>query len=541
MKSPFKFLDPYDQSDKDSFFGRDEEIEALYQMVGQNRLVLVYGQSGTGKTSLIQCGLANKFDSTEWHPFLIRRKSGNDINVALKQALSIPLGGKTPPTIPQTLEEIYIEYLRSIYLLFDQFEELFILGKEQEQEEFIHTLQEIGKTKLPVRILLIIREEYLAHLYPFEKVMPTLFDRRLRVEPMTQAKAEEVILRTCGKAGITLEDPEKMPGAIIENISLKKSGIQLPYLQVYLDRLWRRTREKEGKTPALFSTGTLKEVGKIDQVLSEFLKEQSDHLQREIYKEHPSVGSGFVQQLLDRFASYQGTKVPMRKEEIDLPNIPPEVISLALEFLENARILRLEEGVYELAHDSLAALIDQSRSGEQRQLNELRKEVESGYRLFQKTGDYLTKRYINSIEPYLAKLELEPSLARFVQDSKDELDRNEKKALRRLQRGVGVVSLIAILAIGMGGYAFIKQEEAKEKQLEAKENLDKFLASQAQRLTKEVEDIKVRAATLHSRGYHRESFLLVKEAESLLDGNQENPLLKTQIQAVDSLLQVYEK
>ena len=62
MKSPFKFLDAYTLKDKEVFFGREEEVANLYQMVNKNRLILVYGQSGTGKTSLVQCGLAGEFD-----------------------------------------------------------------------------------------------------------------------------------------------------------------------------------------------------------------------------------------------------------------------------------------------------------------------------------------------------------------------------------------------------------------------------------------------------------------------------------------------
>ena len=85
MKSPFKFLDAYTLEDKDVFFGRDKEVEELYGAVSKNRLVLVYGQSGTGKTSLVQCGLASRFDATDWYPLFIRRQ--DDINRALQQAL----------------------------------------------------------------------------------------------------------------------------------------------------------------------------------------------------------------------------------------------------------------------------------------------------------------------------------------------------------------------------------------------------------------------------------------------------------------------
>lgn len=82
---PIKFLDAYTRKDKDFFFGRNAEIEDLYQMVFQTDLLLIYGASGTGKTSLIQCGLANKFQEYDWMPLHVRR--GDDINASLSQAL----------------------------------------------------------------------------------------------------------------------------------------------------------------------------------------------------------------------------------------------------------------------------------------------------------------------------------------------------------------------------------------------------------------------------------------------------------------------
>ena len=53
-QSPFKLFEPYSSNDKNIFFGRDAEIYALYSLLQQTRLVLIYGASGTGKTSLIQ-------------------------------------------------------------------------------------------------------------------------------------------------------------------------------------------------------------------------------------------------------------------------------------------------------------------------------------------------------------------------------------------------------------------------------------------------------------------------------------------------------
>ena len=52
MKSPFKFLDSYTKDDRDIFFGRDREIEELYQKVFESKLLLVYGVSGTGNRTI---------------------------------------------------------------------------------------------------------------------------------------------------------------------------------------------------------------------------------------------------------------------------------------------------------------------------------------------------------------------------------------------------------------------------------------------------------------------------------------------------------
>ncbi|MGD0756465.1 MAG: ATP-binding protein [Bacteroidales bacterium] len=61
LKSPFKFLDSYTKDDREIFFGRDREIEELYQRVFDSKLLLVYGVSGTGKSCLLTLSNFNAF------------------------------------------------------------------------------------------------------------------------------------------------------------------------------------------------------------------------------------------------------------------------------------------------------------------------------------------------------------------------------------------------------------------------------------------------------------------------------------------------
>ncbi|MEO6037929.1 MAG: ATP-binding protein, partial [Saprospiraceae bacterium] len=178
MTSPFKLLDAYTAADRDQFFGREEEEAALYDMVAKNRLILIYGQSGTGKTSLVQCGLAAHFDVTDWYPLNIRRQV--DLNDTLYRRLVQASGVAAGQAVVAMLDMLYATYLRPAYLIFDQLEELFILGTVAEQEAFAETIRSILQSTVPCRLLFVIREEYLACLYAFERTVPTLFDRRLR-------------------------------------------------------------------------------------------------------------------------------------------------------------------------------------------------------------------------------------------------------------------------------------------------------------------------------------------------------------------------
>ncbi len=244
MNRPFKFLDAFEAEDRDSFFGREREVEELYALVLESELTLVFGTSGTGKTSIIQCGLANRFPSTNWHPIFVRR--GDDLNVALDRALRAQGRTPIPPDAPtrEALRSLYLDIQRPLYLVLDQFEEIYVLGSEAEQERFYTTVSEILAGEVSCRIIISLREEYLAALTPFEAVVPRLFDARLRVETMRPRCVIEAIMGMTAAAGITLEHGEATAQLIVDQLDDQRVGVQLTYLQVYLDALYRRAAHR---------------------------------------------------------------------------------------------------------------------------------------------------------------------------------------------------------------------------------------------------------------------------------------------------------
>jgi hypothetical protein len=214
--SPFKFLDPFTKDDKDIFFGRDAEIEQLYEMVFESNLLLVYGESGTGKTSLVQCGLSSRFSDTDWLSILVRR-GNRDINEALMDELNKAARKPIPAGAPvvKAVESVYLDHFRPIYLIFDQFEELFVadLGSTHaERDQFSRSISELLQSGQECTVIFVMREEYLAKLYEFEAGhLPRIFNKRMRVERMSPINVEQVITKTCARYNIELEKPGKAP------------------------------------------------------------------------------------------------------------------------------------------------------------------------------------------------------------------------------------------------------------------------------------------------------------------------------------------
>ncbi len=58
--TPFPGLRPFTQEEDYLFFGREEQTIELLQRLGGNRFVAVVGTSGSGKSSLVRCGLLSQ-------------------------------------------------------------------------------------------------------------------------------------------------------------------------------------------------------------------------------------------------------------------------------------------------------------------------------------------------------------------------------------------------------------------------------------------------------------------------------------------------
>ena len=378
MLSPFKFLDTYNREDRHRYFGREKETAQLYNAVFANNLTLLYGASGVGKSSLINCGLANKFYDTDWLPLFIRRNEdiNNSTDRTIREALNefavMQKRGEQRENaanapVEALLEALYNKCFKPIYLIFDQLEELYTQGNREEQTAFYARLKAILTSGLQVKIILSIREEWIASLNRLERVIPTLFENRLRVERMNDYNIGKVIagtIRTAEKIEdengvrrikpvvISLLEPVKTVMLIMENLRDERDGIDLTNLQVYIDRLYRRdlVRQdlKDWSDTATFDPHLVAQVGEMKAVLSDFIDETIDEIEYGLKQQGMKNYRGIPLEILFTLVTSDGTKqsrTPIAILELLPPNrqINEEQLNYCIEQLTTYKLLRVVE------------------------------------------------------------------------------------------------------------------------------------------------------------------------------------------------------
>ncbi len=423
IQKPFKFLDAYSASDKDIFYGRETEIKEIYKKFYSADILLVYGKSGTGKSSVINCGLISEIPSSDLFPINIRTGKmpyANLIDILQK------ISKKNDTNAVTLLEKIYHEKFKPIALIFDQFEEIFILADETERKKFINEVKKISDSALNVNFIFIIREEYYANLTEFEALLPNIYSNRIRIEPMNKNKIKEIITQPCKVCNVGIDN--ELPDNVIELVSKNGVNIELTWLQIIMDKLYKKATERNQQKPHI-KLEDFKNLGKIDDVLTNFLDEQLENIK--------DTEAG--ENVLKCFVSDDGTKRPLKIQEINeiLKNtnkqLPQDKIKNIVKYFTDVRILtdKDEKGYYELRHDSLASRIYEKMSATEKEISEIINFINSAFAIYQKRHKLLDETDLDYIRIYENKIFLNKEIKDFINKSKTKL-KKEKNRKRNL-------------------------------------------------------------------------------------------------------------
>ena len=249
--SPFKGLSAFGESDADWFFGREDAVKLLMEVIARERLVMVAGPSGSGKSSLVLAGLVPHlkrgalFGRASWR-YLPTVTPGSDPLLSLLQAVRPggrdalswsavhkPKLERSPGHFRKLLEAVHAAGDGPALLIVDQFEELFTLCTDQSaRTSFMEAILSIVRPEDQNRVIFTIREDFLAQA----KQLPGLGDPKtlFRLPPFTTRELRCVIAEPAERIGLKIHE------SIVNDLVKEVVGdpAALPLLQFTLKQLW---------------------------------------------------------------------------------------------------------------------------------------------------------------------------------------------------------------------------------------------------------------------------------------------------------------
>jgi hypothetical protein len=418
---PWLGLHPFTEENQHYFFGRTAEIRDIFLRVREQPLTVLYGQSGLGKTSLLRAGLIPKLRVERYRPVRILLDfdvKAPPLIAQVRAALAGACTGEEADVADllkrwqplDSLWEIFAhESLRPPdlgehppVLVFDQFEEVFTLGEEgivaqgvddgrrAEIAYLITQLADVIEGRAPAalapgfgrdpqralaydfgptaaRVVISLREDYLAQLEQWKGVLPSLMRNRMPLRLLSGPQALEAVVRP-GSMGAHPLVSEEVGAHIVHFVAQRDQATPLeeieavpPFVSLLCERL--NDARVASETPLLEITRALVEAQGAD-ILQRFYNES--------FAAFPATVREAVREYVeDRMVTIGGHRNPVAREDAcaELATAGVSEPDAALDALVARRLLTAEQrgGIQrlEITHDVLAPLVVRARKERQ--------------------------------------------------------------------------------------------------------------------------------------------------------------------------------
>jgi len=389
-QKPYVGPRPFGRDEKNLFFGRDRETRDLCSLVVAHPIVLLYAASGAGKSSLLNAGLIPLLEARGYEVLPSARVSGrirdavNNAGVDNVYAFNILSSWAGPSVDPRDLVKVDIASFLAArphrkdaagepvlrVVLLDQFEELFTFARErwQERAALIRQLAEALEHDPLLRIVLVMRREFVARLETFAPLLPQALRTRFPLDELGPKAAQEAIEGPLARTDRKIE-PEAsqrlveelrtvtVRGAGGEDVETIGPSVEPVQLQVACAKLW------DDLPPDVhtITAAHIETYGDVDKALKRFYEDALSAAETKT-----GVSKDRLRLWVDRYlitpggtrgTVYRGPESTGREERA-IPNA-------AVDVLEEKHLIRAEaraggERWYELTHDRFVGPIRES-------------------------------------------------------------------------------------------------------------------------------------------------------------------------------------
>ena len=524
--NPFPGLRPFSTTEAHLFFGRDEEGDTVRERLLKNRIVIISGNSGSGKTSLVNAGVIpglfkgdKEITTGQWR--IITSRPGNAPIANLARELSVSakdeqtneelriqtsinkaILNRTSFGLIEVIKQLKLSTHERLLLVIDQFEELFRYKKSKtaepersyESDAYVSLLTNAMISRdIPVYLIINIRSEYTGRCSQYEQLSELMNKSSYLLKLPDRNECREVILGPVAVVGGSVE--KQFIQKILNDIV--KLPDQLPIMQHALLRTWEHHfQKKDIKTP--LSVSDYDATGGVQNALSIHANEA--------FRELDEKGRRICEKLFKTITEKGEDSLGVRR-----PSTVREIASIAgvtaKEVLEVVEIFRSSgrsfltpaspdpidaESIIDITHESLI------RNWEQlgKWVDEEATSVQMYSRLAEKSALYQTGKTSLLIPPLLhlaiswrekekptlpwarrfnpaferSMVYLKTSEEEYLQQEEEERLIKEKK-IRRNRRNavllgaVAITALILMILAGMKTTSALKQRNALHKQI----------------------------------------------------------------------------
>jgi WD40 repeat protein/energy-coupling factor transporter ATP-binding protein EcfA2 len=305
LYNPFPGLRPFGVEESHLFFGREGQSDEVLMKLAKNRFIAVLGASGSGKSSLMYCGvipiLYGGFMAqagSNWKIIVTRPGSGPIDNLAesllvkdRNYAHADEEGKKIRRTITSTVlrssslgliesvQQLKKDKNENVLLLVDQFEELFRYKKNEEGSTneslaFVNLLLEAARQQhTGIYVCLTMRSDFIGDCAQFPELTKFINDSNYLIPQMNREQKRLAIIGPVAVGGGHIS-----PRLVQQLMNdLGDNPDQLPILQHSLMRTWNYWTEQR-ETGEAIDLRHYDAIGRMAEALSQHANEAYDEL-----------------------------------------------------------------------------------------------------------------------------------------------------------------------------------------------------------------------------------------------------------------------
>jgi WD40 repeat protein len=284
--SPYPGLRAFTADDYGRFFARKLWTKIVVSNVVASRLTLLFGESGVGKTSLLQAGVEHELLARNGGragsailPIVFRAWRGEPVEPLMRAVHEAARAsgeetGEAPRALAEALRACAERAGGRVVLILDQFEEYLLYHGHEEGPDSLpwQLARVVDEPGLPASVLISIREDALSRLDPLKRAIPHLFDNALHLERVDQKAAKETITGPIdwyndnyARDGQRVEIDEDLVREVLRQVTAARAAangahaaaaagaedgpvvgesVEFAYLQLVLERLWDEARRE---------------------------------------------------------------------------------------------------------------------------------------------------------------------------------------------------------------------------------------------------------------------------------------------------------